>query len=190
MFGKSSRRLSDSDLVEQCNRGDGPRAAAAFTTLYERHREYVLRVAMRYGHDPELAAEALQETFTHLLRQFPPPGPGLRLTAQLRTYLYPVAKNAAITAFRKAVRFDSAIADLDSLPDAAQPSSDTEAIDAALAMLPEPQREVLQLRFVDGYSLAEIAAALGIPPGTVKSRLHNAIRHLKSDPQIKDLFEQ
>ena len=50
--------------------------------------------------------------------------------------------------------------------------------------------EVLQLRFVDGLSLAEIAQALNVPVGTVKSRLHNALRHLKDDPQIKDLFEK
>ncbi|HMB73025.1 MAG TPA: sigma-70 family RNA polymerase sigma factor, partial [Gammaproteobacteria bacterium] len=86
-------------------------------------------------------------------------------------------------------RFDSAIEDLDALPAPPPPSSDTTAIDAALCALPGPQREVLQLRFVDGYSLAEIAAALGLPLGTVKSRLHNALRRLKSDPQIRDLFD-
>ena len=188
MFAKSSKRLSDSELVAQCNRGDG-HGAVAFTTLYERHREYVLRVAMRYARDPDLAAEALQETFAYLLRQFPPPGPGLTLTAKLRTYLFAIAKNAAITALRKTARFDSAIEDLDALPAPPPPSSDTTAIDAALSALPGPQREVLQLRFVDGYSLAEIAAALGLPLGTVKSRLHNALRRLKSDPQIRDLFD-
>jgi RNA polymerase sigma-70 factor (ECF subfamily) len=188
MFGKSSKAASDAELVQRCNTGDREAATAAFSALYERHREYVLRVAMRYGQDPDLAAEALQETFTQFLKQFPPPGPGLRLTAQLRTYLYTIAKNAAITALRRSARLTSAIEDLDQLP--APPTQDrsSDAIDQALAALPGGQREVLQLRFVDGYSIAEIAEALGVPPGTVKSRLHNAVNRLRSIPEIKDLF--
>ena len=49
--------------------------------------------------------------------------------------------------------------------------------------------EVLTLRFVDDLSLAEVAEALGIPLGTVKSRLHLALKELREDPQIKHLFE-
>lgn len=190
MFGKSSNKTSDAELVDRCNHGDRDSAAAAFTMLYQRHRDYVLRVALRFTRDPELAAEALQETFTWLLRQFPPPGEGLTLTAQLRTYLYTLAKNAAITAMRKMQRFESAVDDPDTLPAPDTPATDTDAIDAALAGLPPAQREVLQLRFVDGYSLAEVAQALDVPVGTVKSRLHNAIRQLKNDPKISDLFEK
>jgi RNA polymerase sigma-70 factor (ECF subfamily) len=48
---------------------------------------------------------------------------------------------------------------------------------------------VLTLRFVDDLTLAEIAVVLDIPLGTVKSRLHLAIRELRDDPRIKDLIE-
>jgi RNA polymerase sigma-70 factor (ECF subfamily) len=58
-----------------------------------------------------------------------------------------------------------------------------------LAALPEAQREVLLMRFVDGMSLQEIAAALSIPEGTVKSRMHNALSALKSDPCVRSYFE-
>jgi RNA polymerase sigma-70 factor (ECF subfamily) len=58
-----------------------------------------------------------------------------------------------------------------------------------LAQLPEPQREVLLLRFVDGFSLEEIAGALHVPPGTVKSRLHHALAALRRDPLTKKFFE-
>lgn len=192
MFGKSSKQVSDSQLVELCNSGDRDSASKAFATLYERHRDYVLRVAMRYVRDPELAAEALQDTFTWLLRRFPPPGPGIVLTAQLRTFLYPIARNAAISALRKSSRFESVVADPDELPAPALPpaNANADAIDLALAGLRGRQREVLQLRFVDGLTLAEIAAALDLPLGTVKSRLHNAIKQLKDTPAISDLFEK
>ena len=57
-------------------------------------------------------------------------------------------------------------------------------------MLPAAQREVLIMRFVDGLSLADIAAALSIPQGTVKSRLHHAIKTLRDDPRTRSYFEQ
>ena len=56
--------------------------------------------------------------------------------------------------------------------------------------LPEAQREVLLMRFVDGLTLAEIAEALAIPLGTVKSRLHNALRALRDDPRVREYFER
>jgi RNA polymerase sigma-70 factor (ECF subfamily) len=181
-------RRSDEDLVDACNRGDAEEAAQAFEALYRRHRDFVLRVARRFARDRELALDALQETFAYLLKKFPPAGPGLTLTARLPTLLYPVAKNSAISALRKARRHGAADdVDLEELPADAPP--DAEPIDAALGALSPERREVLTLRFVDDLSLAEIAAALEIPLGTVKSRLHLAIKELRDDTRIKDLFE-
>ena len=54
--------------------------------------------------------------------------------------------------------------------------------------LPVGQREVLQLRFADGLSLAEIAQALQVPLGTVKSRLHNAIEAMRGDERAEKYF--
>ena len=185
-MGPTDRR-SDDELVAICNVGDALDAARAFEALYRRHRDFVLRVARRFTHDRELALDVLQETFAYLLGKFPPAGGGLVLTARLQTLLYPAAKNAAITAVRKARRYSGAgDAALDELP--AEPPADAELIDAALAALPPERREVLTLRFVDDLSLAEIAAALDVPLGTVKSRLHTALKELREDPRIKDLF--
>jgi RNA polymerase sigma-70 factor (ECF subfamily) len=186
-MGPADRR-SDEELVAVCNVGDAHEAARAFEALYRRHRDFVLRVARRYTRDRELALDALQETFAYLLNKFPPAGAGLTLTARLQTLLYPAAKNAAITAVRKARRAAGAgDAGLDEL--SAEASPDAEPIDAALTALSPERREVLTLRFVDDLSLAEIAAALDVPLGTVKSRLHLALKELRDDPRIKDLFD-
>lgn len=182
---------SDSELVRICNVGSSTEAADAFEALYRRHRDYVLRVARRFTRDRELALDAMQETFAYLLRKFPPAGPGLTLTARLPTLLYPVAKNSAISALRRADRrIDDSIAP-DELPAAAdcEPAGSAAAIDLALARLSAERREVVTLRFVDDLSLEEIAAALAIPLGTVKSRLHLAIKQLREDPRVKNLFE-
>lgn len=182
--------LSDDALVEICNRGGADDAARAFEALYLRHRDYVLRVAMRFVRDRDLAYDALQETFAYLLRKFPPQGTGLVLTARLQTLLYPAAKHCAISALRKAGRdADQGAGDLDDLPAEIAEGPDPRVIDAALARLSPERREVLTLRFVDDLSLAEIAVALDVPLGTVKSRLHLALKQLRENPEIKDLFD-
>ena len=180
-------RRSDEQLVDVCNDGDAEAAAEAFEALYRRHRDFVLRVARRFTRDRDLALDALQETFAYLLQKFPPAGPGLRLTAKLETLLYPVAKNSAITALRKTRRLAGGDAELDEM--SGPPEVEGAPIDAALARLSPERREVVTLRFVDDLSLAEIATALEIPLGTVKSRLHLAIKDLRADPETRALFD-
>ena len=148
--------------------------------LYRRHRDYVTRVALRFCPDREIAADTLQETFLYLLRKFPPTGEGLVLTAQLRSLLYPVARNCTLTAVRRRGRNEQAASlDPDQLPDPTTVDPVHENLDQAMASLSPRHREVLLLRFVDGMRLNEIAEALDIPPGTVKSRIHFAVRALK-----------
>lgn len=170
-----------------CNRGDSASSAAAFEALYRRHRDYVLRVALRFAPDIDAALDVLQETFLHLLRRFPPGGAGLELTARLTTLLYPMARNAAIDATRRAARLP---VDADVTPDdiAAEPEPQADELGKLLATLPAHQREALTLRFVDGLTLDEIAQALEIPLGTVKSRLHLGIARLRSSPALQDFF--
>lgn len=177
---------SDETLVRTCNRG-GPGAAAAFEALYRRHGDYVLRVALRFAPDMDTALDVLQETFLQLLRKFPPSGDGIELTARLTTLLYPIARNAAIDARRRAARLP---VEADIMPDdlPAAPEPDTDDFGRLLAGLPESQRETLTLRFVDGLTLDEIAEALAVPVGTVKSRLHLGVARLRASPALKDYF--
>ncbi len=186
-------RRSDRELVELCNRGDRDEAVQAFETLYRRHRDYVTRVALRFGADRDAAVDVLQETFLYLLKKFPPTGEGLVLTAQLRSLLYPVAKNLTLSSLRQRARLDdSEEFDPDRLPapSGADPAErDRARLSAAMGRLPAERREVLLLRFVDDMSLQDIADTLSIPLGTVKSRLHLAVRELRDSPEIKDFGE-
>jgi RNA polymerase sigma-70 factor (ECF subfamily) len=178
-------RLSDQDLIAVCNDGDAEDAAAAFNALYRRHKNYVVRLAMRFVNDHDVALDVLQETFSYILRKLPPPGPGIKLNAKMTTLLYPVAKNLAITQLRKAGRFDAG-EDPDSLP--APEVDDGDDLDHVLRALSAERREVLMLRFVDDLSLQEIADTLDIPLGTVKSRLHLGIRELRDSPDIRKIY--
>lgn len=173
---------SDAELVQAANAGD----VAAFEALYERYRDWVLRVAHRFTHNRDDAFDVLQDVFLYLLRKFP----GFVLSARLTTVLYPAIKNTALYVRRRRSRGAQA-----PLPDIAAPPARDLATPLAddlghiTAGLPEAQREALLMRYVDDMSLAEIAAVLEIPLGTVKSRLHAAIEALRADPRTRQYFE-
>ena len=90
-------------------------------------------------------------------------------------------KNISIGVRRKSARFGGGQQPFDTLPGpvAAQQNELT----AVVSGLAETHRELVLMRFVDGLSLEEIGVALGIPLGTVKSRLHNALASLRADPR-------
>ena len=182
--------LTDAQLVERANAGDG----SAFSTLYRRHRDYVVRVARRFAGDDDLALDAAQETFLYLLGKFPPPrGRRLILTARLTSLLYPVAKHAALAAGerKRRMRLGGASADPASEPATRSESGEFAAehdLAAVLNRLSVDHREVVLLRFVDGLTVPEIAERLGVPAGTVKSRLHHAVGQLRADPGVRDFF--
>lgn len=171
---------TDQELVRALNAGD----TSAFDALYYRYRDWVVRLATRLAGNQEDALDVLQETFSYLFRKFP----GFRLTAAMTTFLYPVVKNLSIAARRKRTRLTHDDALLHAAKSPETPASPRAELSAALASLPEGQREVLLLRFVDGLSLQEIAGAMDIPEGTVKSRLHNAIAALRQDDRAREYF--
>lgn len=183
-FAPDAESSTDAELIARINRGE----EAAFGTLYERHRDWVAGLAFRLTGDHGLAMDVVQETFLYVLRKFP----GFTLTCQFRSFLYPAVRNLAIAARQKAVRLQGH-EELD--PDALEapaagpdPEAGRARLAAALASLPEPQREVLLLRVVDGLNLQEIGEAMGVPLGTVKSRLHHALAALRKDDRARELF--
>lgn len=175
---------SDQQLIAALNAGD----AAAFDALYFRHRDWVVNLAHRFTGSEDLALDVMQETFLYFLKKFP----GFRLTAQLKTFLYPAVKNLSIAARRKASRVQSTEAEQQHLANLVAGEvalCNSAELTAALANLTEEHREVLLLRFVDDLSLAEIGEAAGVPLGTVKSRLHHALQALRSDRRANEFFQ-
>lgn len=178
-------KRTDLELIAAINLGD----SEAFEALYLRYRDWVTGLAYRFTEDNDLALDVLQETFLYFLKKFP----GFVLTAQLKTFLYPAIKNLSIAARRKAQRYQSTeteLAALEHVAAAEMAPTGLSDLPFVLAGLPEEQREVLLLRFADGLSLNEIAEAVEIPLGTVKSRLHNALASLRTDPRTRSLFER
>jgi RNA polymerase sigma-70 factor, ECF subfamily len=170
---------SDEQLVAAINAGD----ADAFELLYRRHRDYVIRLAWRFTRDEHDALDVLQETFAYLVRKTP----GLRLWASMTTYLYPVVRNLSLELLRKRRPH---VGEDELLEVPARKVDDPGDLADVLGVLPAAHREVVVLRFVDGMSLEEIAAALSVPLGTVKSRLHHALLTLRESPTLRRYFEK
>ncbi len=106
----------------------------------------------------------------------------------MTTFLYPVVKHLSLN-LRRRRRPEADEEVLLTIPAPAVPSSAPRAeLAAALAALSEEQREVVLMRFLDDMSLDEIAIALDVPTGTIKSRLHRALETLRHDPRTRDYF--
>jgi len=173
---------SDQELIELINQGDPD----AFECLYRRYRDWVHRLAWRFTGNQQDALDVLQETFIYLLGKFP----GFELTASMTTFLYPAVRHLSLAIRSKSRRFTS---DEETLSEIAAPASkETQSsrseLAAVLTVLPDEQREVLLMRFVDDMTLQEIATALNIPLGTVKSRMHHALQTLRNDHRTRDYF--
>ena len=173
---------SDQELIELANGGDPD----AFEALYHRYRDWVYRLAWRFTGNGQDALDVLQETFTYLLGKFP----GFELTAAMTTFLYPVVKHLSAAIRSKNRRFESDEEVLTELASAESQETELSRSELAgvLTILPDAQREVLLMRFIDAMSLQEIAEVLDIPLGTVKSRLHNALQTLRNDRRTQDYF--
>lgn len=171
-----SELATDQELVAQCLHGE----TAALGVLVLRHRLTAIGVAYRICGDPMLAEDIAQDTFIRIwerLHTFRPDG-------NFRSWLCRIAANLTIDTLRRR----KPTSDVEELPlpdqnigpeHAALNSERARVVQAALMSLPLHSRSALVLREYEGLSYQEIADSLGIPLGTVKSRINDARRRLQ-----------
>ena len=163
---------SDEDLMARVATGD----AAALAELCRRYERPLYRFLARHA-GPTDAEDLYQETWLHLVRAATRFDPARRFS----TWLFQIAVNLARDAHRRRRPETRDPADLAAIAaDTGSVAAAEAAIDARrlLAALPEAQRTVLVLRYYHDMSETDVAAIVGCPPGTVKSRLHHAMRTL------------
>ena len=166
-------------LLARLRAGD-PRAFEELVIGYQ-HR--VFGVALRMLGNRAEAEEIAQEVFLRAHRAVA----DFRGEARLSTWLYGIASRLCLNRLaspdRRMARGDAILADVTAAtPDAAAELERVEldaALRTAIAELPEERRLVLVLRDVEGLSYEQIAEALAVDPGTVRSRLHRARMQLK-----------
>jgi RNA polymerase sigma-70 factor (ECF subfamily) len=172
---------SDERLMLRFQGGD----ARAFEVLVRRHRTPLFSFLLRLTGDRGRAEDLCQETFLKVVRASEAWEP----RARFQTWLYAIARNQAVDearrqAFRRAEPLDGARA-ADAASDDPPPDGVAEGallrpkLEAALAALPEEQREVFLLREYAGLRFPEIAEVTGVPENTVKSRMRYALEALR-----------
>lgn len=171
---------TDEQLVAALNAG----SEKAFTELYTRYESWVMTLAFRFTGNHDDSLDVLQETFAYLVRKVP----DLHLTAKMTTFLYPAVRNLSIAANKKRRRSVGNEDLLDLHSAAPSDTSNADEFQEMLRQLSADHREVLLMRFVDEMTQPEIAESLGIPLGTVKSRLHHAVAAVKDSPIVKKLM--
>jgi RNA polymerase sigma-70 factor, ECF subfamily len=186
--------VSDEDLLRRCRSGGD---AAAFESLVRRYETELFGYLRRYLGSAEMAEDVFQATFlqVHLKQDQFEEG------RRFRPWLYTIATNQAIDAQRRNKRHrmvsldhhtgdDDIGALVDMLAGSGQTAAEQlqtkearEWVRSAVDDLPEPLRAALLLVYHQGMKYREAADVLGIPVGTVKSRLHSALLKLNESWQ-------
>jgi RNA polymerase sigma-70 factor, ECF subfamily len=179
--------LSDDDAGLMLRYRDGD--AAAFSALYAEYKGPLYRYLLRHVRNAGAAADLFQEVWSRLVATRARYEP----RAKFATFLFHIAHNCAVDFFRRDANLRDAIPahDLDSpflepeVPEYQRPDRVAEFVEqqsallAAVAALPQEQREAFLLREETGLTVEEIARVTDVPVETAKSRLRYAIRKLK-----------
>jgi RNA polymerase sigma-70 factor (ECF subfamily) len=159
---------SDEALITAHAAGD----PHAFAELVRRHRDRLWAVALRTLRDPEEAADALQDALISAHRA----AASFRAESLVTTWLHRIVVNACLDRMRRRQSRptvplpESGPGEIAVGRDAMADRETRMVVQDALAELPEEQRTPIVLVDVEGYSVAETAAMLGVAQGTVKSR--------------------
>ena len=151
---------------------------SAFKELYEAYQKPLANFLYRMCWNRALVDDLVQEVFLRVWRSRESYEP----TAKVSTYLFRIASNLWIN--HKEKKRESALGDGDRAPgdrppDPLEQDEAREAVKRAVEALPEGERLCLVLSEYNGLKYAEISEVLGIPVGTVKSRIFSAVQRLK-----------
>jgi RNA polymerase sigma-70 factor, ECF subfamily len=176
-------------LIDRAQAGE----ATAFHRLAVRYAAPLWRCARALGKDSHWAEDLVQETLVEAWRSLARFDPH---RCQFSTWLYGILRHRFLKGRRRQHAARLSASDTLGLepctarsPDhSAEVSEDAQRVRRAVASLGEEHRLVVELRFFAGVKLEEIAAVLGCPLGTVKSRLHHALEKLRKMNLAVNLF--
>ena len=174
IFRRKNKTFTDSELMQQIVSGD----QAAFSELYNRYKDRMYYYFYRMlGNSPDHANDFLQELFMKIVEKPESYNPAY----SFHTWLYSVANNMCKNEYRRrGIRqeYQQQLAsnlDVDFLNETTiEPEKVIEKIFQTLDQLGEEHRSAFLLRYREEFSIREVADILGLPEGTVKSRLFNA----------------
>lgn len=167
-------RILDELLVIGCQRGD----LRAFEQLVARWYDRLKQHAWHLTGDADASSEIVQDAWVEIVRTIR----RLREPTSFRGWAFRIVRNKSADWMRRRSRQRTLKSDLerrhDDHVDDSEPDGRGNDIQSVLQELPEVSRQILSLKYLDNLSTREIAEALGIPVGTVKSRLFHARERL------------
>lgn len=154
----------------------------AVRSVFREYGRLVFSVALRALGDRDLAEEATQETFVRAWKA----AAGFDVARDFAPWLATIVRRVAIDIHRREARLTAIRLDglpthhpsVVTLPSGVDNWFETWEVRAAVIALPRPEAEVVALHHLHGLTHSQIANRMGIPIGTVKSRMHSAHRHL------------
>jgi RNA polymerase sigma factor (sigma-70 family) len=176
---RSFAHLSDEAVVALVARSDD----TALAELYDRFGRVAYGVALRILRDEKLAEDAVQEGFLAAWRSA---GRFMPERGKASTWILTLVHRRAVDLVRREDRrrADALTDDVEGAPsgsaeDDAWLRFERERVQAALKLLPDQQREALELAYYGGFSQSELAERLGQPVGTIKSRMFTGLARLR-----------
>lgn len=185
------KSLTDYELVNACREG----VIEAFEEIVDRYQNQIVTYLCRYVGSREMAEDLAQETFLRVFRRAETYDP----SSKFSTWIYTIAVNLAKDEFKRlrrrpqtrsmdderageGIRSDSLRTpegDEESPTGRMERGERSDRVNDLLARIPPEERDVLILRDINGFTYTEIADTLGLPMGTVKSRINRGRNSLK-----------
>ncbi len=169
--------MNDEEAIRRCQDGD----REAFHHLVERYKDVLYGTAYLMTGNASVAEEHVQESFLSAWR-----GIGsFRLGRPTKPWLVRILVNTVMSQRRRRsipttpLEEAAHLGDANSADELAKGVADRQEVRNALESLSEEHRQVVMLRYFTGLSVPQLAEVVGYPEGTVKSRLHRALRQLK-----------
>lgn len=167
---------TDEELIAAMAEGDRD----ALAILYRRHAPWLAGRLAHATSSRDLAEEALQDCFVAVWRS----AGSFRGEGDAGAWLWAIARRRLSSLARKRIDVPAVVAD-ESSPDLADDEAlanlDAARVRAAVTRLPTEQRAVVERVVFDGERLVDVATCLGVPIGTLKSRLHRARRQIRAE---------
>jgi RNA polymerase sigma factor (sigma-70 family) len=169
---------SNEELLEAIAAGDDE----ALGALYDRFGRVAYGLALRILHDRALAEDAVQEAFLAIWRSA---DSYRRERSKPGTWILTLVHRRAVDLVRREDRRRADPLEAapegagDAVPEEAELRSRRAAVQGALQQLPEEQRQTLELAYYGGYTQSELAERLGVPLGTIKSRMFTGLSRLR-----------
>ena len=176
--------MNDDKLIRKCKKGN----REAFNELISKYYSYVYNFMIKLTNDRDITLDLVQDTFMKFIKSID--SYSFEKNALFGTYIISIAKNTYIDYLRKN---KNELQELDienymEIKNTSLLNEDYNSLLEKIEELPFLQKEVIKLKYIEGYTLNEIALMQKVSPKTIKSRLFEARKKLKE--KMKGVYDE